>query len=195
MKQRRRSLPPALISPFKISKLGKSVLDPTRSKVAKCLESDVIRVLNKNTLSIYTSLLTSFYFRRTLLPSALSGLYNRTSLLHPVVYVCHRDSHRLVPSRYIVFPSISWPSPWSFSYWVDHPCFTLGSCSCHPLDVWPPPDVVCSPGCMFTRHLISLFLISSILVFPAALNLDLCCCQHLPSFAGEGPVFTLVKTK
>ena len=27
----------------------------------------------------------------------------------PVVYVCHRDSHLIVPSPYIIFPAISWP--------------------------------------------------------------------------------------
>ena len=41
---------------------------------------------------------------------------NRTSLLHPVVYVCHRDSHLIVPSRYIILPAISWPSPRSSSF-------------------------------------------------------------------------------
>ena len=30
---------------------------------------------------------------------------NRTSLLAPVVHVCHRDSHLLVPSRYIILPA------------------------------------------------------------------------------------------
>ena len=59
-------------------------------------------------------------------------LDNRTSLLDPVVHVCHRDSHLLVPSRYIIIQAISWPSPRSSSFWLDHEYFTLGSRWCHP---------------------------------------------------------------
>ena len=96
------------------------------------------------------------------------GIQSDVSILHPVVHQV--DPHLLAPFRNIVFPSMSWPSPRSFSSWVDHECSTLGSCWCHPLDMWPPPDLilVCSAGCMFTRRLISSFLILSILVFPAA---------------------------
>ena len=62
-------------------------------------------------------------------------IYNRTSLLHPVVDIGHRDSHLIVPSRYIIFPAVSWPSPRSSSFWLDHECFALGSRWCHPFDV------------------------------------------------------------
>ena len=34
------------------------------------------------------------------------------------------------------------PSPWSFSYRLYHECFALGSCWCHPIDAWRPPDIV-----------------------------------------------------
>ena len=97
----------------------------------------------------------------------------------------------------IVFSAISWPSLWSSSYWLDIECFTLWSCWCMPsswrvvittwfcscllfalwLHVYSPPNFFVSDlahsgiSCSFseTPHL---------------------CCQHLPFFAGEVPVFT-----
>ena len=106
-------------------------------------------------------------------------IHNRTSLLDPVVDIYHRDSHLFVPSRYIVFPSISWPSPRSSSSWLYHECFALGSHWCHPFDA--PPN-------FFVSDLVHSGLSCSLSETP-----HLCCCQHLPFFAGEGPVFTLVK--
>ena len=48
---------------------------------------------------------------------------------------------------------------------------------------------------MFTRCLISSFsdLVHSGLSCSFSETPHLCCCQHLPFFTGEGPVFTLVK--
>ena len=91
----------------------------------------------------------------------------------PVVYICHRDSHLIVPYRCIICPAVSWPSPRSSSFWLDHECFTLGSRWCHPILMCDHHLIlfllaVCSAGCMFTRCLISSFLTLSILVFPAA---------------------------
>ena len=125
---------------------------------------------------------------------------NRTSLLHPVVYVCHRGSHLLVPSRYIIFPAISWPSPRSSSFWLDHECFALWSRWCHPFDVWPPPDLVLVCCCLLCwLHVYSPpnFFVSDLVRSGLSCSFyetsHLCCCQHLPFFAGAGPVFTLVK--
>ena len=92
--------------------------------------------------------------------------------LHPVVDIGHRDSHLIVPSRYIIFPEVSWPSPRSSSLWMDYECFDLGSrcvilLMCAKCQL-PDLVLVCSAGCMFNRRLISSFLILSILVFPAA---------------------------
>ena len=82
------------------------------------------------------------HFPRCLPVAAHFSPLSPTSLLHPVVYICHRDSHLLVPSRYILLPAISWPSLRSSCFWLDHECFDLGSCWCHPFDVSPPPDLV-----------------------------------------------------
>ena len=123
------------------------------------------------TLLYFTLLYFTLEFRRTLLPSASSGYtIVRLSFTYAVVDIGHRDPHLLVPFRNIVFPSISWPSPGSFSYWVDHECSTLGAVGAilltcdHHLFLF----AVCSAGCMFTRRLISSFLTLSILVFSAA---------------------------
>ena len=80
--------------------------------------------------------LTLLYF--TLVNSSAIGVEwidNRTSLIDPVVHVCHRDSHLLVPSRYIILPAISWPSTQSSTFWLDHEGFALGRRWCHPFDV------------------------------------------------------------
>ena len=120
-------------------------------------------------------------------------VYNRTSVLHPVVDIGHRDPHLIVPFRNIVFPLISWPSPWSFSYRMDHECFSLGSCWCHPLDL----ILVSCLFCWFHVYTRSNFFVSDIVqsVFSCSFSEihHLCCCQHLPIFVGEGPVFALVK--
>ena len=63
-------------------------------------------------------------------------------------------------------------SPRSSSFWLDHECFLweavgaiLLMCDHHLILFLL---AVCSAGCMFTRRLISSFLILSILFFPAA---------------------------
>ena len=97
------------------------------------------------------------------------------------------------------FPAVSWPSPRSSSFWLDHECFTLGSRWCHPFDVWPPPDRVLV-GCLLCwLHVYSPpnFFVSDLVHSSVSCMFSetphLCYCQHLPFFAGEGPVFTLVK--
>ena len=76
------------------------------------------------------------------------------------------------PRPYIIFPAISWSSPRSSSFWLDHECFSLGT-SWWILLMYDHHLIlflfaVCSDRCMFTRRLISSFLILSILLFPAA---------------------------
>ena len=55
------------------------------------------------------------YLKLTLLKTNSSAvgvewIYNRASVLHPVVDFCHRDPNLLVPFRNIVLPAIPWPS-------------------------------------------------------------------------------------
>ena len=86
--------------------------------------------------------------------------------------VCHRDFHLLIPSRYIIFPAISWPSLRSSSFCMYHKCLLCGAVGAilltcdHHLILFL--FAVCSAGCMFTRRLISSFRVLSFLVFRAA---------------------------
>ena len=52
---------------------------------------------------------------------------------------------------------------------------------------------ICFACCIFTRRLISSFLILPILIFPIAFSdtPHICCCQHLPFFAGDPVPFSL----
>ena len=93
-------------------------------------------LLQVNFNDVSNNLTYLVYF--TLVESSAIGvewIYNRTSVVHPVVDLCHRDPHLIVLFWSIVFPAISWASPWWSSYWLDHECFSLGSCWCLPLDV------------------------------------------------------------
>ena len=123
----------------------------------------------------------------------------RTSLLHPVVDIGHLDSHLLAPSRYIIYPAISWPSARSSSFWLDHECFTLGSQCCHPCDVLPPTDLVlvCCLLCWLHVYSPPNFFVSDLVHSGLSCSFSdpphLCCCQHLHFFSGDGPVFILVK--
>ena len=82
---------------------------------------------------------------------------NRSVVIRPVVGIFHWDSHLLVPFWFIVIPAICSASSLSSSYWLDHECFTLGSCLCHPLDVsvWPSPDISlsCQVLCRWHAHM------------------------------------------
>ena len=127
------------------------------------MTSEIKKVLLYFTLLYFTLI----YF--TIMNSSAMGIewiHNRTYFLHPVVYFCDRDPHLIVPFRYIVFPAISWPSVFRFpAGWITSPLL-WGSCWCHPVDMWPSPDLVlvCSAVCIFILRLISSFLILSILV-------------------------------
>ena len=94
------------------------------------------------------------------------------SPFNPVVYACHRDSHLIVPSRCIIFPAVSWPplgrrpSGWITNALLWGAVGAILLMGDHHLILFLLD--VCSAGCMFTRRLISSFLILSILVFSAA---------------------------
>ncbi len=85
----------------------------------------------------------------------------------------------------MVFPAISWPSPWSSSYWLDHEWFTLGSYWCTAHDVWPPPDLVlvCCLLCWLHAYSPSNFFVPDLI--HASFSCSFCvtdhifCCQHL----------------
>ena len=71
--------------------------------------------------------------------------------------------HFIVPFRYIIFSSILWH--WSFSCWLDHECFTLGTCWFYAIDVWPPPDLilVCCLLCWLHVHSPSNFFVPDLI--------------------------------
>ena len=75
---------------------------------------------------------------------------------------CTISVHHL-PSDFVAFPSVVVLLGGSQVLYSGEPLVSS-------LDVWPPHDLVscCSAGCMFSRRLISSFLILSILAFPAA---------------------------
>ena len=139
------------------------------------------------------TLLTLLYFSRTLLPSAPSGytigLLSLTKLFAYVIGIPISLYHLGTSSsqRFRGLPLGRRPSGWipSALLWGAVGAILL-MCDHHLILL-----AVCSAGCMFTRRLISSFLILSILVFSETPHLY--CCQHLPFFAGVGPVFTLVK--
>ena len=105
---------------------------------------------------------------------------NRTSLLDPVVCVCHRDSHLIAPSRYIIFLAVSWPPIRSSSFWLDHECFALGSRWCHPLMCDHHLILfllaVCSAGCTPPKFFVS-DLVHSGLSCSFSETPRLCCCR------------------
>ena len=121
-------------------------------------------------------------------------IYNRTYVLYPVVDFYYRDSVLCV-----VFTAIYRPSPWSPSYWLDQEWFTLGICWCHPINACPPPDliIVCCFLCWLHAYPPSNVFVPDLVhyglscIFSETHNLYYC--HHLPSLAGEGPVFNLVK--
>ena len=92
----------------------------------------------KSSIHTFDNTYRPTYF--TLLESNSSAIgvewiHNRASPLHPVVDIGHRDSHLIVPSRYIIFPAVSWPSlgrrP---SGWITSALLPR-SRWCHPFDV------------------------------------------------------------
>ena len=99
-------------------------------------------------------------------------VYDRTILLDPVVYICHRDSHLIVQSgtsssqRFRGLPLDRRPSDWTTSVLLWGAVVVILLMCDHHLILFLL--AVCSAGCMFTRRLISSLLILSILVFPAA---------------------------
>ena len=114
-------------------------------------------MLSTSTLTILWSSKKTlyFYFRRTLLLSSSSG-YTIGRLLFTQLF-----------TSVVVFLSMSCPPPLSYSYWLEHQCFTQGvillTCDHHLVLL-----AVCSASCIYTRPLIYSFLILSILVFPVA---------------------------
>ena len=152
-----------------------------------------------NLICIVNLSLLYFYFSRTLLPSASSGQtierLSLTQLFTSVIgipislyHLGTSSSQRFRglplgrPSSGWITSALLWGAVGAILLMFDHHLilFLLA---------------VCFAGCMFTRRLISSFLILSILAFHAVFSetTHLCCCQHLPFFAGEGPVFTLAK--
>ena len=114
-------------------------------------------------------LLTYFtYFRLTLLPSA----HNRTSVLHQVVDIGHRipislyHFGTLSSHRFRGLPLGRLPTGWITSALLWGAVGVILLTCDHNLILFL--FAVCSAGCMFTRRLISSFLILPILVFSAA---------------------------
>ena len=118
--------------------------------------------------------------------STASSLYNRTSVLRPI------SSGSQSLSRYIVFPAISYSSPWSSPYRRDHECFTPGRFWYHPLDVWPPTDqfLFCSTIAVWWNLPLTSWHVSKneiaqltmIILKLATTSYNLCQINHLHSF-------------
>ena len=134
-------------------------------------------------------LLTLLYFRRTLLPSASSGYTIGRLLLASVIGIPISLYHFGTSSshRFRGLPLGCFPTGWITSalLWGAVGAILL-TCD-HHLILF----AVCSAGYSTSNFFVS-DLVHSGLSCSFSETPHLCCCQHLPFFAGEGPVFTLV---
>ena len=133
-----------------------------------CMYSNCSHYIISHFSLLILTLLT--YFRRTLLPSVSSrytiGHLSFTQLLTSVIGIPISLYHFRISSshRFCGLPLGRFPTGWITSalLWGAVGAVLL-TCDHHLILFL---FVVCSAGCMFTRHLISSFMILSILVFP-----------------------------